>query len=124
MLPETSLSFCSSLGARAGPATTSIRSRGTRPPSRSTASSAVELEPASGRSCLGCSGVLRGQNRVPEPPARMTAHLMTAGQRGGYPLAGGGEAETAGSSNPAASQKRGESRPVLPEIIEQRAHIG
>ena len=30
------------------------------------------------RSCLGLSGVLRGQKRVPAPPARITAHLMSA----------------------------------------------
>jgi hypothetical protein len=27
--------------------------------------------------------VLRGQNRVPDPPASTTAHLIEAGKRGG-----------------------------------------
>src|SRR5215216_6421692 len=29
-----------------------------------------------GSSCFGLSGVLRGQNRDPTPPARITAHLI------------------------------------------------
>jgi hypothetical protein len=53
-----------------------------RPVSRSIDSSAVEVEPAKGSSCFGFSGVLSGQKRVPEPPARTTAHLIEAGKRG------------------------------------------
>ena len=53
----------------ASPVTTRIRSRVTSPLSRSTASSALEAVPESGRNCFGCRGVLRGQKRLPEPPA-------------------------------------------------------
>jgi len=75
-----------------------------RPSRRATVCSAVEEEPASGSSCLGEVGVLRGQKRVPEPPARMTAHLMW--------IAGG------------RSEQLREGRSVPAQIEEQLAGVG
>ena len=35
---------------------------------------------ASGRSCFGLLGVLAGQNRVPEPPARIVTQRLESGE--------------------------------------------
>ena len=88
-----------SRAASPAPATTSVRSRGIRPARRSTDSSALEPGPVSGSSCLGFSGVLSGQNRVPAPPARSTAHRISGSQE---PRQGGA---------------------VLPEVVEHGADI-
>ena len=37
---------------------------------------ALLIPPCKGRSCLGCEGELRGQNLVPDPPARITAQCI------------------------------------------------
>src|SRR5690349_7126632 len=60
----------------------SVRSSGTTSPSRSSVFTRRGLSFTSGRSCFGRWGVLRGQNREPTPPARITAHLVIFGGRG------------------------------------------
>ena len=59
--------------ACAAPVTTSVRARGTSGASRASVSARSVRRPAIGSSCFGTRARLRGQNRVPDPPAITTA---------------------------------------------------
>ena len=84
-------------GREASPATTSIRSRGMRPVSRSTASSAVEPAPESGSSCLGSPACSAARTGCPSPRRE---------------------------ARPSASEQRGQRRAVLAQIVEQGTDVG
>ena len=69
----------------------------------------MDSEPSKRSTCLGYWERLKGQNRVPEPPARITPHLMP-----GPPYAG----------KPGGSQRAGNGRPVSAEIVEEGPYVG
>ena len=56
-----------------------ILSSGTSPRARWIVSRIRGWSPARGRSCFGLWGVLAGQNRVPDPPARTVTHRLGSG---------------------------------------------
>ena len=61
------------------PVRSRLLSSGTRPRARSRVSRIRGCSPASGRSCFGLFGVLTGQNRVPDPPARIVTQRLGSG---------------------------------------------
>jgi hypothetical protein len=65
---------CSAIGAASARLVmTHVRSGGTSVPSRAAVAWIMVRPPVKSRSCLGRAARLSGQNRVPDPPAMMTA---------------------------------------------------
>ena len=68
-LEGNSGSCCCTRSMKSSPVTISTRSGGTITEVRSKVSCNIDLSPNSVRNCFGLSGVDKGQNRVPDPPA-------------------------------------------------------